>query len=65
MYNVPGLQGKNLETLRKFLGHSDITTTARYLHVDHNEVTIAASETLAELMDGEIKATDEATKGII
>jgi len=43
--------------------NKDITTTARYLHVDDNEVTIAASETLDALLNGEKRADDE--QGVI
>ncbi|HOC91575.1 MAG TPA: tyrosine-type recombinase/integrase [bacterium] len=43
-------QGTNLETIRMFLGHSDIQTTSRYLHVDDREVHVAASKTLKTLL---------------
>jgi site-specific recombinase XerD len=41
--------GANLETIRRFLGHADITTTARYLHVDDKDVERMAERTLGML----------------
>ena len=43
-------QGKNLETIRKPQGRLDITAIARYLRMDDNEMTIAASEIIGDLM---------------
>jgi integrase len=39
----------NLETIRRFLGHADITTTARYLHVDDRDIDKIAEKTLEAL----------------
>ena len=41
--------GANLETIRRFLGHADITTSARYLHVDDKDVERMAERTLGML----------------
>lgn len=42
-------RGVNLEAIRRFLGHADITTTARYLHVDDKDVERMAERTLDAL----------------
>jgi integrase len=42
--------GLNLEQIRIFLGHGDIATTQRYLHVADKEVAEAGQELLRRLM---------------
>lgn len=42
--------GLNLEQIRLFLGHGDIATTQRYLHVADKEVAEAGQELLRRLM---------------
>jgi len=42
--------GATLETIRKFLAHTDISTTARYLHSDDRDVDQASARTLESLL---------------
>ena len=42
--------GLNLEQIRLFLGHGDIATTQRYLHVAEKDVAEAGQELLRRLI---------------
>jgi integrase len=42
--------GANIEAIRLFLGHADISTTMRYLHIDDKQIQNMAQETLKALM---------------
>lgn len=42
--------GANLEAIRRFLGHENVTTTARYLHADDDVVQSMSAKTLKGLI---------------
>lgn len=43
-------QGRNIEAIRRFLGHESVQTTARYLHVEDGLINDMSAETLSGLL---------------